>query len=210
MKKYTLIACFSFLILAPLANADSAPFLQDKNQQLIIHNRILTKVNNKTISILDVVKKMDVFFSKQYPQYAHSPAAKHQYFSSQWKDMLLQMVDQELILADAEKLDLKITDSEIRETLHDKFGPNLMDSLDSLGLSYEEAKSMIHSEIVVQRMTWFKVHSKALNSVNVQDVKKAFASYCEKNPTKDLWEYEVLSVKAQTEEIAHQIANKAF
>src|SRR3989339_565270 len=169
MKKYTLIACFSFLVLSSSAYADPSPFLQDHQQQLVIQNRILTKVQNKTISVLDVVKKMDVFFSKQYPQYANSPAAKYQYFSSQWKDMLLQMVDHELILADAEKLDLKITDSEIRETLHDKFGPNLMESLDSLGLSYEEAKTMIHSEIVVQRMTWFKVHSKALNAVNVQD-----------------------------------------
>ena len=67
------------------------------------------------------------------------------------------MIDHELILADAEKLDLKITDSEVRETLHDKFGPNLMGSLDALGLTYEEAKEMIHAELVVQKMTWFKV-----------------------------------------------------
>ncbi len=210
MKKYALLLSFSFLVLSPLLHADVSPFLQDKAQQLVIKNRILAKVNGKTISVLDVVKKMEVYFSRQYPQYANAPAAKFQYFSSQWKDVLLQMVDHELILADAEKLELKITDSEVRETLHDRFGPNLMGTLDSLGLSYEEAKDMIHSELIVQKMTWFKIHAKAINDVNVQDIKSAYTAYCQKNPPKELWEYQVLSVKAPSEEIAHQIADKAF
>ena len=210
MKKYALLLSFSFLVLSPLAHADQSPFSQDKNQQLAIKNRIVAKVNGKTISVLDVVKKMEVFFSRQYPQYANSPPAKFQYFSSQWKDVLLQMIDHELILADAEKLDLKVTDSEVRETLHDRFGPNVMGALDSLGLSYEEAKDMIHSELIVQKMTWFKIHAKAINDVNVQDIKSAYSVYCQKNPPKDLWEYQVLSVKAPSEEIAHQIADKAF
>jgi hypothetical protein len=210
MKKYTFLLGISFLVLSPLAHANPAPMLQNNNQQLVIQNRILTRVNNKTISVLDVVKKMEVFFSKQYPQYIDNPTAKFQFFSAQWREMLLQMVDHELIIEDAEKLEIKITDSEVREMLHEKFGPNLMDSLDSLGLSYEEARTMIYSEIVVQRMSWFKVHSKAINSVNVKDIKAAYAAYCEKNPIKDQWEYEVLSVKAKTEEMAHQIADKAF
>ena len=209
MKRVTLFAALALLINYNAASAQPS-MLSDKSQNLVIQNRILTKVNNKTISVLDVVKKMDIFFTKQYPQYADNPAAKFQFYSSQWKDMLLQMVDQELIIADAEKLELKITDSEVRESLHDKFGPNVMDTLDSLGLSYDEAKTMIYSELVVQRMTWFKVHSKAYNAVNNRDIKSAYATYCEKNPIKDQWEYEVLSVKAQSEEIAKKIAEKAF
>lgn len=209
MKKHILFLSFSFLLLSSFFHAEQNDFLQDKSQQLVIQNRILAKVNNKTLSVLDVVKKMEVLFSRHYPQYANSLPAKYQYFSSQWKEILLQMIDHELILSDAEKLDLKITDSEVREMLYEKFGPNLMGSLDTLGLSYEEARAMIYSEIVVQKMTWFKVHSKALNSVNVQDIKRAYAAYCEKNPIKETLEYQVLSVKAPSEEIAQQIAQKA-
>jgi len=210
MKKYaTLLLSFSFL-LSSLESANPAPLLQDQDKQIVIQNRILAKVSNKTLSVLDVVKKMEVFFSRNYPQYANSPTAKYQYFASQWREVLLQMIDHELILSDAEKLDLKTTDSEVRETLHEKFGPNLMTTLDKLGLTYEEAREMIHAELVVQKMTWFKIHAKALNSVNVQDIKSAYSSYCDKNPSKELWEYQVLSIKAQNEEIAAQVAEKAF
>jgi hypothetical protein len=188
----------------------SDPISVEPGQKLVIQNRILTKINDKTISVLDVVKKMEVFLNKYYPQYAGSSAAKFQYFSSQWREVFLQMIDHELILADAAKLDLKITDSEVREAIHEKFGPNIMGSLDAIGLSYEEAKEMVHSELIVQKMTWFKIHAKALNKVNVQDIKAAYAAYCDKNPAKEILEYQVLSVKAQNEELAHQIAEKAF
>ncbi len=207
MIKYTLV--FLFLSTSFLA-ADPAPIMQDGSQRIIIQNRILAKAHGKTFSVLDVAKKMEVLFARNYPQYANSSAAKYQYFSAHWKEILLQMVDHELILADAEKLDLKITDSEVRETLHEKFGPNLMGTLHTLGLTYEEAKEMIHSELVVQKMTWFKVHSKALNSVNTQDIKSAYSAYCEKNPPKELWEYQVLSIRAQNEEIAQKVSQKVF
>lgn len=207
MIKYAL---FSVLFAISSLSADPSPMLPDSGQHVVIQNRILAKAHGKTFSVLDVVKKMEVLFARSYPQYANAPAAKYQYFSTHWKEILLQMIDHELILADAEKLDLKITDSEVRETLHDKFGPNLMGTLDSLGLTYEEAKEMVHSELVVQKMTWFKVHSKALNAVNTQDIKSAYAAYCEKNPTKELWEYQVLSIRAKNENIAQQVAEKIF
>lgn len=186
------------------------PFLPEDKGHLVIQNRILAKIEDTTISVLDVVKKMEVFLNKNYPQYSNSPTAKYQYFSSQWKEVLLQMIDHELILADADKMELKTTDSEVRETLFEKFGPNVMATLDNIGISYEEAKTMIHSELVVQKMTWFKVNAKALNAVNTQDIRSAYARYCEKNPSKEEWEYQVLSIRAQSEELAETIAQKAF
>ncbi len=179
-------------------------------QRLIIQNRILAKVGDKTISVLDLVKNMDVFLNRYYPQYANSNVAKYQYYSSQWKEVLLQMVDHELILADAEKLELKVNDAEVRETLLEKFGPNLMSSLDSLNLSYEEARKMIHSELVVQKMTWYRVHSKALQNVNPQEIKRAYLEYCKKNPSKEEWVYQVLSIRSQNEALGQAVADKAY
>ncbi|MBS0627946.1 MAG: SurA N-terminal domain-containing protein, partial [Verrucomicrobia bacterium] len=202
---------FSLLFLLSTISLKADPSLFPEEQKhLIIQNRILAKVGDTTISVLDVVKKMEVFLNKYYPQYANSLPAKYQYFSTQWKDILLQMIDHELMLLDADKMELKITDSEVRETLFEKFGPNVMQTLDKIGLTYEEAKAMIHSELVVQKMTWFKVHAKALSAINTQDVKLAYANYCEKNPPKEEWEYQTLSIRAQNEEIAHQIAQRAF
>lgn len=182
----------------------------EQEPHLIIQNRILAKVHNSTISVLDVVKHMEVFLNKHYPEYANSLPAKYQYFSAKWKENLMQMIDEQLILADADKMELKVTDSEVRETLFGKFGPNVMATLDKLGITYEEARSMIHSELTVQRMTWFKVHSKALASVNIPDVKTAYVNYREKNPLKEHWEYQILSIKAENEEIAKNIAEEAL
>lgn len=207
-KKYFL---FSFLCFLSSLTLQADPNLfPEEDKRLIIQNRILAKVGDTTISVLDVVKKMEVFINKNYPQYANSLPAKYQYFSTQWKEMLKQMVDHELILLDADKMELKITDAEVRETLFEKFGPNVMSTLDKIGLTYEEARSMIHSELAVQRMTWFKVHAKALASVNLQDVRSAYSAYCEQNPPKEEWEYQILSIRAQSEEIASRIAQKAF
>lgn len=208
-NKKPLISLFLFLLCSVFTQADPTLF-PEENKRLIIQNRILVKVGDTTISVLDVVKKMEVFLNKHYPQYADSLPAKYQYFSTQWRDMLFQMIDHELILLDADKMELKITDAEVRETLFEKFGPNVMTTLDKIGLTYEEARSMIHSELAVQKMTWFKVHAKALSAVNTQDVRLAYANYCEKNPPKEEWEYQTISIRAQNEEIAHQIAEKAF
>ncbi len=208
-NKKPLISLFLFLLCSVFTQADPNLF-PEANKRLIIQNRILVKVGDTTISVLDVVKKMEVFLNKHYPQYADSLPAKYQYFSTQWREMLFQMIDHELILLDADKMELKITDSEIRETLFEKFGPNVMETLDKIGLSYEEARAMIHSELAVQKMTWFKVHAKALAAVNTQDVRSAYVSYCEKNPPKEEWEYQTLSIRAQNEEVAKQVAQKAF
>lgn len=183
---------------------------QESTQHLAINNRILAKVNDKTISVLDVMKKMDVFLTRYYPQLADSPTARYQYFSSQWKETLAQMIDNELILADAEKLELKVGDAEVREAIIERFGPNIMSSLDKLQLSYEEARKMVHTDIIVEKMTWYRIHSKALQNVNPQDIKVAYQDYVKKNPAQERWEYQVLSIRTKNDELGHQLADKAY
>ena len=105
------------------------------------------------------------------------------------------MIDNELMLADADSIELKVNDSDVREKLQERFGPNVMANLEKIGITYEEAREMIHSEIVVQRMHWFRVNSKALLSVNPQDIKIAYKDFCEKNPPQDEWKYQVLAIR---------------
>ncbi len=178
-------------------------------QELIVYNRILAKVNGKTISVIDVMKKMDLFLQRHYPQLAQSKVARHQYYSTQWRDTLSQMIDQELMQADAEHLELKVSDAEVREEMLDRFGPAIMQTLDQLGMTYEEARKLIFSEIVVQRMMWYRVNSKAVNSVNPQDIKEAYKDYCQKNPALEEWEYQVLSLRSANQTLSETLAKKA-
>jgi hypothetical protein len=181
----------------------------EETQELIVYNRILAKVNGKTISVIDVMKKMDLFLQRYYPEYTQSKSTRYQYYSTQWKETLAQMIDQELMMADAEHLELKVSDAEVREEMLDRFGPAIMATLDQMGMTYEEARKMIFGEMVVQRIMWYRVNSKALNSVNPQEIKDAYKKYCAKNPSLEEWEYQVLSLRSANQKVSEALAQRA-
>ncbi len=201
----------STCLLTGLLHAED-PFSTQQTQEntIVVHNRILAKVMDKTISVIDVMKKMDVFLNRYYPKEAENTAAKFQFYNTQWRHTLEQMIDNELILADATEKEVKVTDGEVREELQNRFGPNVMGNLDKIGITYDEARKMIHSDLIVQKMTWFKIHSKALQNVNSQDVKLAYEEYRAKNPPSEKWKYQVLSVKAPKEFNPEMIAKRVY
>ncbi len=202
--------CSTCAVLSIHAQTPSADLLtQEESQELIVYNRILAKVNGKTISVIDVMKKMDLVLQRYYPQYAQSKVARFQFYSTQWRDTLEQIIDQELMQADAEHLELKVSDAEVREEMLERFGPNIMQTLDKINMTYEEARKMIFAEMVVQRIMWYRVNSKALNRVNPQDIKAAYKEYCANHPTLDEWEYQVLSVRSTNASIGEALAKKA-
>ncbi|MBS0615078.1 MAG: hypothetical protein JSR58_00820 [Verrucomicrobia bacterium] len=180
--------------------------------EIIVHNRILAKVQGKSISTLDVMKKMDVFISDHYPEIMDSPQGKFQFYQSQWRNILDQLIDAQLMIADAENREHKITvsDGELREEVMLRFGPNVMGTLDKLHLSYEEARRMVHDEMIMQRMQWFRVSSKALQRVTAQDVKDAYTEFCRQNPPKEEWKYQVLTIRAPTDEMGKSVAETAM
>lgn len=204
--------CFLFLIFlltTSLGIAEEAPYVPEESGHLIVNNRILARIHNKTISVLDLMKKMDVMLARSHPHLVNSSLARYQFFSSGWRNILNQMIDTELMMADAEKLELKISDADIREQLHERFGPNIMPTLDKLGISYDEAWQMLYAENAVQRMTWYRVNSKAINKIGPQDIKESYKKYCMLNPAVETWKYQVLSIRATDEAKGTDAAQKA-
>lgn len=179
-------------------------------QAILIYNRILARVGSKTISVLDVLKKMDSFLAANYPQAMDSKIARYQFYSANWRGFFEQMVDSELILADVGDKDLKITEGEIREAILQRFGPNVMSTLDKCGLTYLEAHKMIREEIIVQRMSWFKVQARALQQVGPGDLREAYQQYLNQHPSEQEWTYQVLSIRSPHTELSLQLANEAF
>ena len=197
-----------FIVLLPFF-AFSSPMLGDQEPELIINNRILARVNDKAISVVDVMKKMDVYLARAYPEQTHSTVERYQFYNQSWRQTLNQIIDQELILADAEKLEMKISDADVRETLHARFGPNVMESLDHLGLTFSEAWHMLYSEMAVQRMSWYRVQSKGLQKIGPQVIKKAFQEHLASHPPKENWKYQVLSIRGATKQLGSIYAQKA-
>ncbi len=194
---------YFFLLLLTATILHAAP-----KHDIVINNRILTTVNGRTISVLDVMKQMDVFLSQYYPEHLNSPEGRMQYYTSQWQQTLQRMIDEELMVADAESKEVKATDAEVREEIQNRYGPNVMGSLDKLGISYEEAKKMIHQEIVVQKIQWLRVTSKVMSNMTTQVVKKEFNDYLTKNPPKDLWTYQFITIRDDDVNHAMQLAEQ--
>jgi len=184
---------FSALLLGTLQSAPVPPV--EQVQEIVVQNRILTKVNGRNISVLDVMKHMDVFLSRYYPQYRDSKTARYQFYSTQWRQTLQQMVDHELMVADAESREVKVSDGEVREEIQSRYGPNVMGALDELGISYEEAREMVQQDMIVQRIQWLRVTSKVLQRVTSVEIKNAYKKFLQENPAKESWKYQFLTIR---------------
>jgi hypothetical protein len=199
MMKYQLLS-----LLLAAASLLAAPMMG--NPQLSVQNQILTQVNGNTISVVDVMKKMDLALHQSYPQFADSPQARFQFYSQGWRPIFKEMVDTELILADAADKEIKIADGEVREEMESRFGPNILLTLDKIGLTYDDAWKMVKNEMIVRRMTWYFVHSRAIQSVSPEAIRRSYRDYLQENPPYQQWNYRVVTLRgADAKERASEI-----
>jgi hypothetical protein len=207
-----------FILFALLCTSLSATLPNRMNfsdePKIGVQNAILAKVNGNTISMMDVKKKMDVIFYQHYSHLADSAQARCQFYETSWRRMLMEMIDHELILADAADKEVKLTDAEVREEIENRFGPNVMSTLDTIGISYDEAWKMIKNEIIVTRMTWWFIQSKAMAKVTPQEIRQGYRLYLKENPARTEWKYRVLSLRetdpATIEELHRKIQEQAI
>ena len=82
------------LSLSPLVVHANLPYpMTEESEELIVNNRILANVHGKAFSVLDVMKQMDVFLKRHYPQYLASKPARCQYYMENWKNTLNEMIN---------------------------------------------------------------------------------------------------------------------
>ncbi|MDN3507518.1 MAG: SurA N-terminal domain-containing protein [Simkaniaceae bacterium] len=205
------------LIIIPLFFASLCAFDPSQDQQtsliskqkLVINNRPLIRVNGKIISLIDVVKRMDVNIHEYFPQAKENVVAQYQYYMHQWKATLEELVTNELMLADAEEREIKVNDAEIRQEMDKRFGPNIIANIDKIGLSFEEVRSLIYSDIVGKRMLGYNVFSRAMQNVRPEQIKDAYTGYLLKNPEKSEWEYDVLTIRGNDPKYCEKVAKQA-
>ncbi len=192
----------SFLFLACAAFADMDLFQGPQEPKISVNNTLLAKVNGNTISVLDVMKKMDMVLHQNYPQYADSSQARFQFYTTSWRPIFMEMIDTELILSDAQDKEIKLSDGEIREEVENRFGPNVMQTLDKIGIAYDDAWKMVKNELIVRRMMWFFVHSKAIQMISPQAIRGSYQNYLKENPPFQEWIYRVISIRSENDSTA--------
>ena len=193
-----ILLLLSFLLISGVSHAASnATLFMDSPEDFDIHfeNRLLAQVNGKPVTIYDVMKKMDVMFYRQYPEYATNKQARYQYYQVSWKHVLKDLIEKELMMADAEESKLEVTASEVRQELEKSFGPNIIANLDKIDMNLDEAKEILQSEILIRKLMVYKVTGKAYRSINPQDLKNAYADWAKDNATPELFVYRVLTIR---------------
>ena len=219
MKKSLLLVCaflFSSTFISVFAfdqspNFDQRPTLESAlERKVVVNNNIVTKVNGKTISMLDIAKRLDYLSYQNNPEVLNSDAAKYQFYLSSWRYALIDMINNELMLAEAASKDVKVPDSEIREVIQTRFGPNITASLDKLNLTYKEVFEMVKTEEITKRIRWFFVNTKALQTVTPQMIRTEYEHTIAKNPAGDLFHFQIITVKAPDEVQSSSLALKAY
>lgn len=188
---------FNLLTLSSLIFCDisASSLWQGSNAQIAVNNRVLAKINGKAFSVIDLMKKMELVFYREYPEYADSAEAKIQFFKSQWKYVLDELIDAELILASSKEMNMSVSDGDVRQEIERIFGPNVVDNIDKLGMSYEEVFKMLASDITVQRMTYSMAQMQAMNKIGPSDVRASYEQFCKENPIEEEWSYRVITLK---------------
>ncbi len=183
-----------------------------KEPKIFVNNRILARVNDKSISTFDLVKKMDLTFYRQYPQYAHSNDARYQYYEMSWRYVLEEMIDKELVLADAQESKIAVTSGDVRQEMEVALGPNIIENLDKAGLSFDEASKIMQEDLIMNRMLGGRVHAKALRSVTPSKVRQAYETFIADpaNARLTQWQYIIITIKERTVERAENAAKAAY
>lgn len=192
----------------PLFNSSQ----KEQEPKIYVNNRILIRVNGKPISTYDLMKKMDLLFYRQYPQYTSSVVARSQYYDLSWKYVLEEMIDKELILADAKESKIEVSSGDIRQEMEASFGPNIIANLDKAGISMDEASKIMEEEIIIRRMISGRVHAKALRQVTPIKVRRAYDEFIQDPANARLtnWTFKIVTIKERSLQKTEETANLVY
>lgn len=192
------------------AQSNSLLFNPMVEQEVLVNNRVLAKVNGKAISVIDVMKKMDMLFYRQFPEYTSSAPARFQFYTVNWKYVLNDLIDKEIILADAEEHKMPLTNGDIRQEMETLFGPNIIANLDKIGMSYDEAYKIVKGDIIIRRMLYYRVNAKAMWEVTPQAVRSAYEEYARENIQEEEWLYKVVTIRDKDAEKGKKAAESVY
>jgi hypothetical protein len=203
---FSAIACFSHNEI----KAEASLFGSTKEPQIAVNNRVLAKANGKAISVIDLMKKMDMLFYRQFPQYTSSSVARYQFYLTNWSHILSELIDKELIMADAEESKLNVSAGDVRQEMELLFGPNIIENLDKVGLTFEEAYQMVLADITLRRMMYFRVQAKAITQATPQKIREFYDKIAKDTIRDNEWVYRVITLRHKDPVKAAESANIAL
>lgn len=211
IKRKFLTLFFTFSLITLSLSAVESLFSPSSEPKIFVNNRVLAKVQGRPITAYDLMKKMDMTFYKRYPEYASSAEARYEFYLLAWRHFLEDLIDNELILADAKQIKMQVTSGDVRQEMESTFGPNIVANLDKVGITFDEAAKIVEEEMIIDRMIAGRVHSKAIRQVTPQKIRQSYEEHIKDpaNTKSTEWVYRSITIKertlAQTEEVAQRV-----
>lgn len=181
---------------------------QQKRGQVLVHNKPLARINGKVFSVMDVKKQLDRYLQAQHPEVFDDAAAVYQFYAQSWRSALQEMIDSELMLMEAEELSYKMDDDVIREEMIDKFGSNMNDRLEELGLTKEETEKLVRKELICRSMMWYRVWQKAWNAATPEATEKLYTQKYKNQPAQERWTFQTCTIRGKDDANAKKVAEQ--
>lgn len=172
-KTFNLLMCLG---LAAIAVAVAVPHA---NATTVLVERIIARINNKIITQRQYDKQRETLHAKLAQQY--SGQQLYQEFDQQSKNLLRDMIDQDLIVQKATDDDINVdTDvikhlDEIRQQYHLKSLQDLQDAVEKDGMNWEDFKDEIKKQLQMQKVIAQEVGSRIM--LTRADARKYFDAH---------------------------------
>ncbi|NGX40881.1 MAG: hypothetical protein KR126chlam4_00712 [Candidatus Anoxychlamydiales bacterium] len=197
------------IAFSPILNAnDYRNSPMEKNANINVNNTVLAKVEDRAITALDVKKKLDIAFERSFTDLIDSKSARFQFYQSGWLQVLDEVINNELILLDAKKREFTISDAELKEEMENRYGPNIISNIQKQNLTLEEAQKMLSDEMVIHRMVYYFVRSKAEQNITPSKIKNSYQLYLKETPSQEIYSYNVISIRCDDNKLANLAANE--
>jgi peptidyl-prolyl cis-trans isomerase SurA len=172
-KTFNLLICFG---LVALTVAGAAPRISAKT---VLIERIIARINNKIITQRQYDRERETLHAKLAEQYSGEELQKQ--FDLQSKNLLRDMIDQDLMVQKANDDDIKV-DTDVIKRLDAIRQQNNMPSLEALqqavekeGLNWEDFKNQIKRQLQMREVISREVGSRII--LTRADAKKYFDSH---------------------------------
>ena len=158
--------------------------------------RPLVRVRDSVITVVDVMKKMDLVFFQQFPQFRTSTEKRFEFYQATWRQVLQDLVERKVIMLYADENKMEVGHGDIREEMEELFGPNVLVKLYDAGVSWDDAYDMIRQDIMMRRIIQFYVRMPAVASITPQKIKARFFDRYGTATRGDKLSWQILSVQA--------------
>ncbi len=190
MKTY--IYTFIFMITLCLFGSAEAVAIQTSN-------RVLVKVAETPITVLDVKREMDRQIYVNDKKMFANPQAVYSHYMQNWKYVLQKMVQNEILYLESLKMEYKIPSPDITQKVNELYGDNSVETCRALSITAEQARAHSNKEIISAHLSWYNIWNKSIMAASPKMVTIAYQEHKEALAKKDQWTYQTIYVKGKDE-----------